>query len=140
MEIVAGAQVTPKVRLLRALGEGGMGSVWVAEHDGLGCEVAVKFLIDEYANDESSRARFAQEAAASSRVKSAHVVKVYDFGVTDSGVPYLVMELLEGTDLRRLLEEREKLPPDELLAILTQLCGALERANEAEVVHRDVKP
>ncbi len=117
-----------------------MGSVWVAEHEGLGCEVAVKFLTDEYAKDESWRGRFAQEAAASSRVKSVHVVKVYDFGVTDSGVPYLVMELLEGTDLRHLLEERHKLPPEEVITILVQLCRALERANEADVVHRDVKP
>ncbi len=135
-----GFQVTPSVKLSRALGEGGMGSVWVADHSGLGAEVAVKFLLGEHVDDPQVRARFAQEASSSSRVKSSHVVKVYDFGVTGDGVPYLVMELLEGRDLRAVLDEQKRLPPAETIAIVAQLCRALERAHEAGVIHRDIKP
>src|SRR5579862_1474935 len=104
MKLEAGAQVTANVKLLRELGEGGMGAVWVAEHLALGTEVAVKFLQGDYAKDPAARARFSQEAAAASQVKSSHVVKIYDYGITDSNVPFIVMELLEGTDLAKRIE------------------------------------
>ena len=139
-KIEAGAQVTPNVRLVRRLGEGGMGEVWAAEHLALGTEVAVKFLNGDYASDEAARARFSQEAAAASRVKSSHVVKVYDYGITEGDVPFIVMEMLEGTDLARRLETEKKIAPDELLRIVQQLCKALERAHEKGVIHRDIKP
>jgi serine/threonine-protein kinase len=140
MKIEAGASVTPNVRLLRPLGEGGMGAVWVAEHLTLGTEVAVKFLHGEYAEDSNARARFSQEAAASSRVKSAHVVKVHDHGITDTNVPFIVMELLEGTDLSKRIQAEKTIPYGELLAIVSQLCKALARAHESGVIHRDIKP
>jgi serine/threonine-protein kinase len=140
MKIEAGASVTPNVRLLRPRGEGGMGAVWVAEHLTLGTEVAVKFLHGEYAEDSNARARFSQEAAASSRVKSAHVVKVHDHGITDTNVPFIVMELLEGTDLSKRIRAEKTIPCGELLAIVSQLCKALARAHESGVIHRDIKP
>ncbi len=140
MKIEAGARVTPNVRLLRPLAEGGMGAVWVAEHLTLGTEVAVKFLLGDYAQDPNARARFSQEAAASSRVKSAHVVKVHDYGITDTEVPFIVMELLEGTDLAKRLVAEKTIPQAEVLAIVGQLCKALARAHESGVIHRDIKP
>ena len=140
MKIEPGAQVTPNVRLVRRLGEGGMGEVWVAEHTALGTEVAVKFLLGDYAQDPAARSRFSQEAAAASQVKSAHVVKVHDYGITDSDVPFIVMEMLEGTDLARRLELEKKIPPADMLEIVRQLCKALERAHERGVIHRDIKP
>ena len=140
MKIEAGASVTPNVRLLRPLAEGGMGAVWVAEHLTLGTEVAVKFLLGDYAQDPNARARFSQEAAASSRVKSAHVVKVHDYGITDTEVPFIVMELLEGTDLAKRLVAEKRIPQAEVLAIVGQLCKALARAHESGVIHRDIKP
>jgi serine/threonine-protein kinase len=140
MKIEAGAYVTPNVRLLRLLGEGGMGSVWVAQHESLGTEVAVKFLSGDYANDAAARARFSREAAAASRVKSAHVVSIYDHGITDTNVPFIVMELLQGADLAERLQAEKKLSPNLVVTIVSQLAKALERAHDAGVVHRDIKP
>jgi len=140
MKLVAGEHVTPNVRLVRPLGQGGMGEVWVAEHLALGTEVAVKFLLGDYATNESARARFSQEAAAAARVKSSHVVKIYDYGLTDTQTPFIVMELLEGTDLGHRIETSGPLPPRDVVAIISQLAKALERAHEKGVVHRDIKP
>jgi serine/threonine-protein kinase len=140
MKLEPGAHVTPNVRLVRPLGEGGMGAVWVAEHLGLGTEVAVKFLQGAYADDAAARSRFSREAAASAQVKSSHVVRVYDHGLTDTQVPFIVMELLEGTDLSKRIESERTLAPAEVVAIVSQLCKALEQAHEKGVVHRDIKP
>lgn len=134
-----GMQVTPAVRLVRPLGTGGMASVWVGMHAGLDAEVAVKFLRGPHADDEKMRARFAREAMTAARVKSAHVVKVHDAGLTDGGVPYLVMELLEGTDLAARLAAGP-IPHAEVVTIVRQLCRALARAHEVGIIHRDVKP
>ena len=140
MKLEAGAHVTPNVRLVRPLGEGGMGSVWVAEHLALGTEVAVKFLHGDYASDPAARARFSREAAASAQVKSSHVVRVYDHGLTDSQVPFIVMELLEGTDLAKRIEAEHRIGPDDVVSIVAQLAKALEQAHEKGIVHRDIKP
>ena len=133
-----GTMVTPAVRLLRPLRRGGMGSVWVAEHTGLHTDVAVKFLSAELASDETSVGRFAREAAAASQVKSPHVVQMFDHGVTDEGVPFIVMELLEGEDLTRRLTVGP-LPAPVVSRIVTQVAKALTRAHEKGIVHRDIK-
>jgi serine/threonine-protein kinase len=140
MKIEPGAHVTPNVRLLRPLGAGGMGAVWVAEHLALGTEVAVKFLLGDFANHPTARARFSQEAAAASQVKSSHVVRIYDYGITETDVPFIVMEMLEGTDLAHRMAAEHKLPPMEMITIVSQLCKALASAHAQNVVHRDVKP
>ena len=140
MILEAGAHVTPNVRLRRHLGDGGMGAVWVADHLALGTEVAVKFLQGDYATDPSARARFSQEAAAASQVKSSHVVKIYDYGLTDSQVPFIVMELLEGIELSKRMEADRRVEPAVMVAIIKQLCRALERAHASGVIHRDIKP
>jgi hypothetical protein len=135
-----GAEVTHAVRLLRQLGQGGMGSVWLAEHRGLGTNVVVKFMMAELALDAASVARFSREAAAASQVKSPHVVQTLDHGITAEGVPFIVMELLEGHDLAKHLAARRVLSPEETLAIVDQLCKALDRAHQKGIVHRDIKP
>ena len=140
MKLESGAHVTENVRLVRPIGEGGMGVVWVADHLTLGREVAVKFLTGHYAQDSNTRARFAQEAAATSQVKSAHVVQIFDYGVTDTGTPFIVMELLEGVVLSDRLTVFGTLPLAEFVPIVTQLCKALARAHEKGVIHRDIKP
>ncbi|MBK7396908.1 MAG: protein kinase [Myxococcales bacterium] len=92
----AGEQVTPQVRLVRAIGAGGMGSVWVADHLTLKTQVAVKFILAGRENETDARERFSREAEAAAQVKSPHVAQIFDHGVTDDGIPFIVMELLEG--------------------------------------------
>ncbi len=135
----AGLMVTTNVRLVRPLGEGGMGSVWVAEHTGLHTEVVVKFISKEFASNEEALTRFSREAAAASQVKSPHVVQTLDHGVTPDGIAYIVMEHLEGHDLEAHMA-RGPMPAQEVVAIVQQLARALEKAHAAGIVHRDIKP
>jgi serine/threonine-protein kinase len=135
-----GMMVTSNVRLVRPLGAGGMGSVWVAEHLSLRTHVVVKFMSTELAENADAIARFSREAAAASQVKSPHVVQMLDHGVSDGGTPYIVMELLEGRDLEQYVRERGSLPPREVGGIVAQLARALSKAHERGIVHRDIKP
>ncbi len=135
-----GTQIAPYLRLLRELGEGGMGRVWVAQHQTLETEVAVKFLNRDLAQDGHWLARFRREAQAVAKIDSAHVVRVFDHGVTAENEPYIVMELLRGESLGERLARLGPLPIDEAILIVTQTCKALGRAHSVGVVHRDVKP
>jgi len=132
--------VTPSVKLVRPLGEGGMGAVWVADHLALRTQVVVKFIASGLKGSKEAQERFSREAAAASQVKSPHVVQTFDHGITDDGVPYIVMELLEGRDLGEYLEQDAKVAPDLVLEILVQLARALDRAHERGIIHRDIKP
>jgi serine/threonine protein kinase len=132
--------VTSNVRLLRPLGEGGMGAVWLAEHLSLRTNVVVKFMAEDLAKSTEAKARFSREAAAASQVKSPHVVQMFDHGVLEGGAPYIVMELLEGRDLEQQLKVSKRLEPREVVAIIAQLARALGRAHERAIVHRDIKP
>ncbi|MGD0528881.1 MAG: serine/threonine-protein kinase, partial [Polyangiaceae bacterium] len=136
----AGMMVTSNVRLLRPLGEGGMGSVWVAEHLSLKTNVVVKFMAEDLAQNPEAQARFSREAAAASQVKSPHVVQMFDHGVLESGAPYIVMELLEGRDLEQQLRAGGPLEPRQVVAVVAQLARALGKAHERGIMHRDIKP
>lgn len=131
--------IAPQIRLLRELGAGGMGSVWVARHESLRTDVAVKFLNLDLAHHPSIVERFSREAAAAANVKSPHVVQVFDHGTVD-GTPFIVMELLDGRDLAARIDEGAPLPLSEVAAIVEQVCKALGRAHERGIVHRDIKP
>ncbi|WP_437709718.1 serine/threonine-protein kinase [Sorangium sp. So ce448] len=135
-----GMHVGSQLRLIRALGQGGMGSVWLAEHVALRTHVAVKFLRDMYMDHPLAVVRLHREAEAAARIQSPHVVRVFDVSFTDQGVPYIVMEHLEGQTLQDLVERRRRLSLEETVSILRQLCAALARAHEAGIVHRDIKP
>jgi serine/threonine-protein kinase len=139
-ELEAGAYVTPSVRLLHPLAQGGMGKVWVAEHLVLHTKVAVKLMSKEIEGVSTAAARFAKEAAIAAAVKSPHVVQVFDSGVTEEGVAFIVMELLEGHDLGAHLAARGRMAPAEVATVITQLGKALAKANRVGVVHRDLKP
>jgi serine/threonine-protein kinase len=134
-EIVAG-----KYKIDGLLGAGGMGLVLSARHLELDQPVAIKMMREEALRDPDSRARFAREAKAAVRLKSEHVARVFDVGTADSGVPYLVMELLEGSDLAQIVEERGPLPIDEAVAYILQACEAVAEAHAIGIVHRDLKP
>ncbi len=135
-----GFSVTPSVQLLHKLGAGGMGSVWVADHLTLHTQVVVKFMSSELLVDPTSVERFSREAAAAAQVKSPHVVQIFDHGVTKEGIPFIVMELLEGRDLGDLLESRGSIDARSLTTIVAQLAKALSRAHDRGIVHRDIKP
>jgi serine/threonine protein kinase len=135
-----GASVTPAIRLVRCLGVGGMGSVWVADHQALRTQVVVKFMSTELATNAEAHERFSREAAAAAQVKSPHVVQMLDHGITPEGIPFIAMELLEGRDLSHYLSERGRLSLVETAGIVAQVCKALGRAHERAIVHRDIKP
>ncbi len=135
-----GMMVTPNVRLMRPLSEGGMGAVWVAEHLALRTQVVVKFITGALAANPEALSRFEREAAAASQVKSPHVVQTFDHGCTPDGLPYIVMELLEGEDLGDYLDKHRRMPPPLVLSLVSQLSRALDRAHSKGIVHRDIKP
>ncbi len=135
-----GQHVTPNVRLVRELGAGGMGSVWLADHLSLKTQVVVKFMLGELRNSQTARARFTREAEAAAQVKSPHVVQVFDHGLTAEGYPFIVMEHLEGRSLGDHLRDGDARPPREVASIVTQMCRGLARVHAAGILHRDIKP
>lgn len=140
-EISAGALLAGKLRLLRPLGQGGMGVVWVARHEALDTDVAVKLIRPErVAADPALVARFELEAKATARIAHPNVVQVMDFGTVDGTVPFIVMELLEGFSLAELLASGGRLSFASARLLVEQIGGALAAAHERGVVHRDIKP
>jgi len=117
-----------------------MGSVWVAEHLGLQSQVAVKFMAPAMLDDPVSVARFRQEAKAAAEIRSPHVVRVFDHGVTEDQHHYIVMELLHGESLERRVKRVGPMDVRELLAIMIQVCKALAQAHQRGIIHRDIKP
>lgn len=134
-----GHLVADRYQLLRKLGQGGMGTVWVAEDRTLRRNVAVKMVSAHLAGSSQTVERFKREAQALARLRSPHVVEVHDFGV-HRGSPFMVMELLEGEDLAARLERCGRLHPPVAAHIITQMAKALAAAHAAGIVHRDLKP
>ncbi len=131
--------IADRYRIVSKLGEGGMGSVWLAEHQALGAAVAVKLIDPDIADDPSSLARFVREARSAAQLRSPYVVQIHDYGV-DNGTPYIVMERLEGETLADRLDRTGTLTPLETTIVITQVARAVERAHAAGIVHRDLKP
>ncbi|MDP9150339.1 MAG: serine/threonine protein kinase [Myxococcota bacterium] len=137
---LAGALIAGKYRVLRILGGGGMGTVWEGAHITLGTRVAIKFIRPRFADQAEARARFEIEARAAARLQTKHAVQVYDYGVREDGLPYIVMEFLEGESLADAIVARGRLPPREVALVIGQAARALTLAHAAGVVHRDLKP
>ncbi len=129
-----------KYRIEQVLGSGGMGVVVAARHLELDERVAIKFLLPEALSNPEVVARFAREARAAVRIKNEHVARITDVGRLESGVPYIIMEYLEGSDLQSLLEKRGALPLDQALDFILQACEAIAAAHALGIVHRDLKP
>lgn len=133
-------------RLVEKIGEGGMGEVWKAKHRMLVRPAAIKLVRSGGDRDGAEHPtanavrRFQQEAQATAELSSPHSIELYDFGITDDGTFYYVMELLNGIDLRTLVDRYGPLPPERAVHILRQACHSLADAHETGMVHRDVKP
>lgn len=139
VEIEASDTIALRYRLERELGRGGMGAVWVAHDRKLRRLVAVKLLRSKVAASQTALARFEREAMAVARLRSPHIVQVYDYGV-DRDRPYMVMELLEGEDLKARMRRYERFPLQVVANFVLQIAKALSTAHEAGIVHRDLKP
>ena len=132
-------------RLLELLGEGGMGEVWSATHSMLARPAAIKLIKPDALSDGDSTSsgialkRFELEAQATASLRSPHTIAIYDYGIAEGHV-YYVMELLDGTDLRTLVEMHGPQPPERVVYYLRQACHSLEEAHENGLVHRDIKP
>jgi eukaryotic-like serine/threonine-protein kinase len=134
------AVIAGKYRYERVLGQGGMGVVIEARHTTLDERVAIKMLLPEYAAHDQATARFLREAKAAARIKSPHVARVSDVGALDSGIPYMVMEFLEGSDVAAILAERGRLPASDAVEYVIQAADAIAEAHALGIVHRDLKP
>jgi serine/threonine-protein kinase len=135
-----GRLVGGRYRLLRQLGTGGMGSVWLCEHVALGRRYALKVLNADRATNPELVERFRQEARAASRIAQENVVDVFDSGEDAGGEHYYVMEVLDGRSLAQMLHEDGPPPVARALALLEQVCRALAAAHGRGVIHCDVKP
>jgi serine/threonine-protein kinase len=130
--------ISERYRLVRELGRGGMGAVWEAVDERLGRRVAVKLMIQRLARDDKALRRFEREAKAVASLRSPHIVQLLDFGI--DRVPYMVLELLEGCELKERLLEVERLPLVAVARVVAQAAKALSTAHAAGIVHRDLKP
>jgi len=137
-----GRTIAGRYRLLRLVGEGGMGSVYEGEQL-LGTarrSVAVKLLRPEWSHDVGVKARFHREAETVARLEHFNTVRIYDFGATEEGTLFIVMEYLEGHSLARVLRDQGPLPPERVLHIVRQVVASLTEAHGLGIVHRDLKP
>lgn len=135
-----GSLIDGRYRLVRLLGEGGMGQVFLAEHVRIQRPVALKVLRPEFSSKNEIAERFLREAVSTSRVAHPNVVEVFDFGQLETGQFYLTMEFLEGHDLATELVDHQVLAPSRCLPIALQVCSGLAAAHAQGVVHRDLKP
>ena len=142
MDIPAGAVIASRYRVVRELGRGGMGAVYLTEHVHTGDHVALKVLLGAGAVDPDTLERFKREARAPAKIKSDHVVKVLDADTAPElgGAPFLVMELLQGTDLQKIVRKQGRVGPDLVVDWLSQAGRALDKAHAIGIVHRDLKP
>jgi len=139
-DAMIGTLAAGRYRVLKLLGEGGMGQVYLAEHVAIQKRVALKVLRAEYATKGEIVTRFQQEAISASRIKHPNVLDVFDFGQLDNGCFFLAMEYLEGNDLADEITRRRVLDPATGIRISMQICRALAAAHANGVVHRDMKP
>jgi len=131
-------------QLVEKLGAGGMGEVWKAEHHMLARPAAIKLLSTSAGTSSGGsgpeQQRLEREVQATAQLRSPHTVEVYDYGLTEDGRFYYVMELLDGLDLEQLVEQYGPVPAERAVHILRQVCHSLDEAHANGLVHRDIKP
>jgi serine/threonine protein kinase len=135
-----GERVIGNYRLSKMLGQGGMGTVYAAEHKAIGKKVAIKLLLPQFSQRRDILERFFFEAKTVTDIHHENIVDVLDFGQTDEGEAYIQMEYLDGKSLATALRDKVPLPPKRVAHIALQMCSALKAAHEKGIVHRDIKP
>ncbi|MBY0359306.1 MAG: protein kinase [Candidatus Obscuribacterales bacterium] len=139
-DLQVGDRIAGRYEILALLGKGSMGVVYKAKHDILGRVVAIKMLPVQRMTDDRSKARFEREARASGRLSHPNLISVIDFGYTTEGVPYLIMDYVDGISLYHVLRSEKRLEPSRLVKLFAQVCDAVYHAHERGVIHRDLKP
>jgi len=137
---LVGQVVADRYHVVKKLGEGGMGQVYLAEHVKMGRRSAIKVMNPVMVHDPDAVARFNREASNASRITHPNVCAIYDFGETPDGLIYLAMEFIEGEPLTDLLEREGAIPVPRATAIFLQTADALQAAHDLGIVHRDMKP
>ena len=137
---LVGQVVADRYAIIKKLGEGGMGAVYLGEHVKMGRKSAIKVMNPSMAADPDAISRFNREASNASRISHPNVCQIYDFGETPDGVIYLAMEFIEGAALTDIIEREGALPPVRATKILRQAADALGAAHDLGIVHRDLKP
>ncbi|PRQ01238.1 serine/threonine-protein kinase [Enhygromyxa salina] len=135
-----GREIASRYRIIRHLGSGGMGNVYLAEQTAIGKLVAVKTLSVELSRRKVLRERFLREARSASQIRHVNVVDITDYGSTEEGAPFIAMEYLEGEDLKQILHREGRLSFERARRFIVQICNALQAAHDQGIVHRDVKP
>lgn len=138
-ELAENVVVAGRFKLIKKLGQGGMGSVWLANQTALDTQCAIKFIEGDHAHVPEMQARFEREAKAAAALRSPHVVQIIDHAIWE-GIPFIAMELMVGEDLGKRLDKVGHLAPKQTLEVLGQVCRALTRAHQLGIVHRDLKP
>jgi tRNA A-37 threonylcarbamoyl transferase component Bud32 len=138
--VTPGSILAGKYRVERIIGQGGMGMVVEAHHIVLDERVALKFLLTDYALNPDASARFLREGKAAAKIKSEHVARIHDASTLDTGVPYMMMEFLEGRDLAKTLDLVGALPVSDAIDYILQACEAIAEAHSLGIIHRDLKP
>ena len=137
---LVGQVIADRYHIIKKLGEGGMGAVYLGEHVKMGRKSAIKVMNPGMSADPDAISRFNREASNASRISHPNVCQIYDFGETTEGVIYLAMEFIEGSALTDLIEKEGALPPARAGKILKQSADALASAHDLGIVHRDLKP
>jgi serine/threonine protein kinase len=137
---LVGSQFAQKYEMLSILGRGGAGVIYKARHMFLNRQLAVKVMHAQLIFDAETQSRFRNEAQAISALNHKNIIGVQDFGVSQEGLPYIVMDLHEGTNLGELIAQNHKLEPKRVVEIACQACDALFHSHQRGVIHRDVKP
>ncbi|NUO49423.1 MAG: protein kinase [Polyangiaceae bacterium] len=135
-----GTLLAGRYQLLSVIGQGGMGEVYQARRQHDGVIVAIKVLRKELLSDKDAVARFKREANAASALTSPYVARIFDVGASEEGQPFLVMELLSGSDLMNEIDTHGALPPGRAAGYVAQACLAMAEAHDRGIVHRDLKP
>src|SRR5690554_4730041 len=136
--MIPGERISNRYKIIREIGSGGMANVFLAEDLILERQVAVKLMAYNFHNDEASIRRFKREALSTTELTHPNIVNVVDVGEEKN--PYIVMEYVEGYDLKEYIKEHYPIPYKKTISIMSQILDAVEYAHKHNIIHRDLKP